>query len=217
MGTRLCCLLATLLLAGCASRFGEHHYFKSEDGEGAPVNYYRVTVRGGTFLSNSRYLSGYFDEEAVDTYFSQASTGKGFPPASKGKLQPVDEALRDRKLVLILSANSDAMAGEIGQIADNAALMGGLTQLVAGAGLLSPAQQALRRQQERAQSLARAGLGLLGGLPVQPSQAQAQGRALELANRLASELGREQPFRSLGEAQTWLNANRGRLLKEDLP
>lgn len=217
MGTRLCCLLVMLLLAGCVSRFGERHYFKSEDGQGAPVNYYRVTVKGGTFLSESRYLSGYFDEAAVDAYFSQASAGKGFPSAGKGKVQSVDESLRDRKLVLILSANSDAMAGEIGQIADNAALMGGLTQLVASAGLLSPAQQTLRHQQERAQSLARAGLGLLSGLPAQPSQAQAQGRALELANRLAAELGREQPFRNLNEAQTWLNTNRARLLKEDLP
>lgn len=217
MGIRVCCLLALLSLAGCASRFGERHYFKSEDGQSAPVNYYRVTVQGGTFLNSSRYLSGYFDEAAVDAYFSQTSAGQGFQPASKGKVQSLDAGLRDRKLVLILSANSDAMAGEIGQIADNSALMGGLTQLVAGAGLLAPAQQTLRRQQERAQSLARAGLGLLGDLPAQPSAVLAQGRALELANRLAAELGREQPFRNLAEAQTWLNANRARLLKEELP
>lgn len=208
---------ATLALSGCASRFGERHYFKSDDGNGGAVNYYRVSVRGGTFLSNSRYLSGYFDESAVDAYFSQTSTGKGFRAPEKASLQSIDPALQDRKLVLVLSANADTVAGEIGQFADNAALMDSLTTLISRGGPAGSAQKLLQREQERARSVIAAGQQLTRNLPATPTATDAQKRALELANRLAAELGRQQPFTSLQQARGWLNANRARLLAEEAP
>src|SRR5690348_14797035 len=60
---------------GCASGFEETHYFRSKtrDARGIPVNYFRLQVTGGTMLSSSRYVSGYFDEAALDTYFNEFS------------------------------------------------------------------------------------------------------------------------------------------------
>src|SRR4051794_298126 len=68
-------MLTAISLAGCASVFDEKHFFKSKavDAQGQPVNYYRVEVKGTTMLSSSRYISGYFDESAVDRYFNECS------------------------------------------------------------------------------------------------------------------------------------------------
>jgi hypothetical protein len=53
--------------------FNERHYLRSSarDSNGVPQNFYRVDVSGSTFLSSSRYISGYFDEDAVDIYFAE--------------------------------------------------------------------------------------------------------------------------------------------------
>lgn len=64
------------VIAGCASSFAEKHFFKSVDQQGYTINYYRLKVNGSTFLSSSRYLSGYFDERAVDAYFNQITQPK---------------------------------------------------------------------------------------------------------------------------------------------
>ena len=60
---------------GCASYINETHYFRSytEDKDHVPNNYYKVVVDGYTFGSSARYLAGYFDETAVDSYFSEFS------------------------------------------------------------------------------------------------------------------------------------------------
>lgn len=41
----------------------------SETGE--PINFFRLTVSGGSELSASRYVSGYYDEAAVDLFFNE--------------------------------------------------------------------------------------------------------------------------------------------------
>lgn len=78
-------LLALVVCGGCATAFQEAHYFRSErNGEGpANRNYYRVRVTGATALSSSRYVSGYFDPEAVDIYFNEIKQ------PDKGRIRPV--------------------------------------------------------------------------------------------------------------------------------
>jgi hypothetical protein len=82
-------LAGTCLCAGC-SNFAEKHYFAAVDKHNHPINYFRLTVTGYTFLSSSRYVSGYFDEDAVNQYFGTISqpsgaTFVGLDPASGGK------------------------------------------------------------------------------------------------------------------------------------
>lgn len=209
LGVGLC---AAWMLTACVSRFGEKHYFRSEDAQGLPVNYYRVTVKGGTFLTNSQYLSGYFDEDAVNTYFGQTSSKPGQSP-SKLKLTPLDGD-ETRRLVLLLSSDSDAVASDIGQLADNTALMNDLTGLISSG---NPLSRKLRNQQARAMALVAKSERLLGGVAGNGRTKDAKKPVLELVNDLSAELGHPQRFTSLAEAEKWFEANRDRLQIEELP
>ena len=119
------------LLSGC-SHISEVHYFKSKTGN--PPNFYRLRITGSSFLSSSRYVSGYFDEQAVNNYFgefSQPTNGQfGSPATNTQQIVPIDGGAQEGTiLLLLLSANSDAIADQIGAIAkstDTANLIGGL-------------------------------------------------------------------------------------------
>lgn len=97
----------------------EVHYFRSGD------NYYRLTVRARAFASKSRYLAGYFDENAVDNYFSELTkkdTVNYFYKAANEKGGKDSKSLEinpNSKLVMILSTNSDAVSDQIGNLAQN--------------------------------------------------------------------------------------------------
>jgi hypothetical protein len=120
--------LVAVLATGCQS-IRELHYFK--DKAGNPPNYYRLSIRGRAFLSSSRYLSGYFDEEAVNYYFgeiTQPKDGKfdpsGAPTApeqepEKNGIVSVDNALHGKKYVLLLSTNSDAISSAFGSFVES--------------------------------------------------------------------------------------------------
>lgn len=84
---RLFIVSVCLLLASCAT-IRETHYFKDKIDANADLNinssvsnYYKVHIRGWAFLSSSRYVSGYFDEDVVNEYFNeikQPNNGKLF-------------------------------------------------------------------------------------------------------------------------------------------
>lgn len=40
-------------MQGCASQFNETHFFRTVDEQGRPVNYFKIEIDGGTFLSSS--------------------------------------------------------------------------------------------------------------------------------------------------------------------
>lgn len=82
-------LTAASLLAGCTSQFGETHYFRSE---AEPANYYRLRVHGNTFLGSARYISGYFDEDAVNDYFNEMSQPAKGEFIKRGPSSPTDKA-----------------------------------------------------------------------------------------------------------------------------
>src|SRR5437870_2376680 len=78
---RVVSLLSLLLLiTGCAS-FHEEHYFVTKDRAGTPVNFFRVRVSGNTGLSRMRYVSGFYDERAVDLYFNEVKNNADNTPA----------------------------------------------------------------------------------------------------------------------------------------
>jgi hypothetical protein len=63
-------LIAALLLGAC-STFNERHFFKSPGANGAPPNYFRLDISGSVNFSSARYVSGYYDEAAVDLMFNE--------------------------------------------------------------------------------------------------------------------------------------------------
>ena len=105
-------LLLLILLASCSS-IKETHYFK--DNLQPVANYYKVEVRGHTFLSSSRYVSGYYDRTAIQEYFGEI----GQP--EKARFVPAAAGVNDqnKELVLLLSTNSDAIASSISNLVKN--------------------------------------------------------------------------------------------------
>lgn len=197
------------------SSFSESHFFKSEDGNGNPINYYRLKVSGNNFLSSTRYVSGYFDEKAVDAYFSQFSQpDKGlFDDKIKtddSSVKPLNDALSSRKLVLLLSSNSDTIAQQIGQFANNQAVMADLTRLVYRDHIkeAQSAKTSAELQQMRGKALADIGDKVIGGLADDANEQTAEANLLFYANRLAAELGNTMPFKTLEEGKAWLDYNR---------
>ncbi len=236
-------LLLGLALSGCASGFNETHYFRSTttDEHGIPVNYFRLRVSGGTMFSSSRYLSGYFDESAVDAYFNEfsqpdkgqiiatnntppgstlSSTTSGAVPAG-GKVEPLDASLAGKKLLLILSSNSDEIANQIGNLAQNAAVATDLEHLFS-ANQINNANSAVATQQ-RDQVVAsgivqqaETSLTSLTNLPAPPA-VQSNEAMLDLANRLGRYLGSHQSFKSLDDAAEWLRGAGQSVLAKEVP
>lgn len=216
----LCFLCLCIAVTGCSSSFSEKHYFKSADAQGHPINYYRISVSGNTFLSSSRYLSGYFDEKAVDAYFDQMAQPekalfKEQAGTDGGTVQPLSSSLKNRKLVLLLSSNSDTIAQQIGQFANNQAVMADLTRLVYRDNIREAreAQISADLQQARGKALTDIGNAIIGGLEDNADKTTVETNFLFYANRLASEFGNMTSFKTLDEARTWLDYNRARIME----
>jgi hypothetical protein len=127
-------ILIGLLLTSC-SNIREVHYFKDKITEksDAPTktiaNYYKVEIRGYSFLSSSRYLSGYFDQSAINLYFNeftQPEDGKLFGNNPQGGL--TNET--GNELVLILSTNAKAISDQIGNISKNQVILNSAASLI---------------------------------------------------------------------------------------
>ena len=126
-------LLLPLWLCSCANIY-EVHYFKDKISSSSSTkiipNYYKVEIRAQSFLSSSRYLSGYFDQGAINLYFNE------FTQPANGKLfgnQESPSAFTDEKgneLVLIFSTNSKAVSDQIGAIAKNQVVLNSAATLV---------------------------------------------------------------------------------------
>ncbi len=132
------------LLPGCAA-IHEQHYFRSIDQNGKPVNYFRLTVTGNAQSANTRYLSGYLDEKAVNTYFgtygsgaegnnegtgfrvidaTKASTAFGGSKPSKTEKQRLESVFGantdgDKTLIMVLSSNPKGVFDQIGSLVDS--------------------------------------------------------------------------------------------------
>lgn len=206
------------LAGGCMSA-RERHHFKAFGASGDGINYFRVDVSARACLSSSRYLSGYFDESAVDAYFGtfkQPADGAFTLPATGAshagavdakagvaedgaELQPLDPCLAGKKLVMLLSSNSDEIANQISAFADGKEASHLLARLVnaregADARAAKNALEILRREGEL---VAAAGDSLL-------AEPDAEADLLAFANRVARALGSARTFATLVAAQDWL-------------
>ena len=137
-------LLATALAgSGCGTVIDEKHYFAAfandPDGTREPVQFYRLKVDGSTHFSNTRYLTGYFDERAVSLFFNEIKAPpnqKLFDDATKlpgeadVKLTPLTPSPENGAFVLIMSTNADAVASTIGSFAESQVVADALTRIV---------------------------------------------------------------------------------------
>lgn len=215
---------AALALAGCAAIIDERHYFaafkESPDGVREPAQFYRLSVQGNSQFSNTRYLTGYFDERAVALFFNELksdpnakSTHKLFddtstlPGAAPGtKLTPLSPAPENGAFVLIMSTNADAISSTIGSFAESQAVADALTRIVnkdrITAKLKSDAQLAVNKAEGNAtvqQLLAHAAAA--ASAPKGSDAAQAYRRALTVIARGLGYTGAE--FASTQAASDW--------------
>lgn len=197
-------------LAGCGSNFKEVHYFKSLDDKKQPVNFYRVTVRGTTSLSSSRYLSGYFDERAVEVYFSEFTQPDKAHFEEKvkddsGKLVPIGAGQENRRLVMILSSNSDEIATSISALAQSEAVTDTLANLIGRDRLESATDAKLKApaQAKQGEYLANSGKTLVEGLAADADLTTTTANFRLYANELAHFLEPGRQFNTLAEAHAW--------------
>ncbi len=142
----LVALATTVFLAGCSSDFKEVHYFKSvstDDSQDRPTNFYRLTITGQSAFSNARYVSGFYDERAVDLFFNEIKSdpennnaiAKIFEddqkePGSDEVIKPLSPDNKNGALVMIFSTNANAVAGAIGSFAENQVVADAVTNLI---------------------------------------------------------------------------------------
>jgi len=237
---RLCGIYAAIsalaFSAGCSS-FSETHYFKDN---ASPRNYYKLRISGAAALSSSRYMSGYYDESAIDTYFGefvQPEKGRVFPaptpPAGGGegdggsdapalvavedssgvKTLTGDTNLDDRKLVLLFTTNSDAIATGIQSLAQNEAIGTALVGII-NRGRISESRSAgseLVAAKVRGKMVTDDGARLVSNLPDDADQPTTEKNLLAYASVLGRYLGGPDSFKDLNEAAKWLEDNRARL------
>lgn len=108
----------------------EIHYFK----EGK--NYYRITIHESSFASKSRYMSGFYDEAALDKYFGEmsqpvesdstkAADVSFYNPTNGDRLQ-IDS---NKRFVMILSTNNNVVSNQISAFADNEQILESIARL----------------------------------------------------------------------------------------
>jgi|GEM_PF-5405783 len=204
---------AALGLVGCNARFTETHYFASTDQKtNKPINYYRVTVDGRVFGGDARYLSGYFDPDAVEAYFGEFSQPDSATFAAQPRktgdepeIESVDPRKANRQLVMILSSNSDKVANEIGTIAQSQQLAGSLAVLASGDRLreLEDASSAAKRRNAQVTLTIRQLSAAFEALGDTPSAADLDRRLLPLFNELARVLGATETFTTFEQAAAW--------------
>lgn len=132
----------TLLSITSCQPIRELHYFKDSVGvkgtgesKTTVSNYYRVTISGFSFLSSSRYVSGYFDQDAINLYFNEMSQpangrlwGSNNTTANNNNTSLVTNE-NGKELVLVLSTNSKAISDQIGNVAKNQIILNSMAQI----------------------------------------------------------------------------------------
>lgn len=203
---RLTLLLLTFILvfSGCQVA-KELHYFRQGD------NYYRLNVKAKAIASKSRYIAGYFDEHAVDNYFSELTKPDSVSFIARKSNQTTSkdiESLEDvsnAKLVMILSTNSDVVSEQIGNLAQNEQTL----EMLARLSNKDKIEENIRLQEEldkvytQNQGVIQAGDIFISSLDTIPDKAEEQ--LLTFLNFMAAIKGYNVTFRTTEEAVDWLN------------
>ncbi len=225
-GAALALAGALTLLAGCAATVHEHHYFaafrQGQDEAREPVQFYRMSVDGQSFLANTRYLTGYFDERAVSLLFNEMRSlggGKlfedsvGEPGESAVKLKPLSPAGADGAFVLIMSTHADAIAGTIGSFAESQVVADSLTRMLNRERFQSKttSDATLSLRQAQATALVTQVDAFAGAASGAGSGKAAAGSYRSALTTLAASLGYTGPaFSSFNDARAWFEIEAAR-------
>lgn len=141
--TMLSCTVASLFLSGCVATIKEDHYWQALDANGEPTNYFRLSVRGQATMSSARYVSGYYDERAVDLFFNELKVNPTQPSdtdtlfeadlldnTGENEIKPLLPGEQDGAYMLILSTNASSVTNTVGQFAENQVVADAVTNLV---------------------------------------------------------------------------------------
>ena len=209
-------LLIVFGLSGCMS-FKETHLFR--DNTANVSNYYRLKINGYTFLSKSRYVSGYFDDNAVLEYFgefSQPDTSisvflKKKRKAKEDVLSKTSKTelageIAGKKLVMILSANSKGVADQIGSIAENQQLVNAISSMVSQDDLLALQETTseFNQKQEDYQKVQKSVALMLNNLDSASNFRTNEVYLLAAVNTLLDELGYADSIDSLAQLNSIL-------------
>jgi hypothetical protein len=209
-----------LVFAGCVTTFHEDHFFQSVSSRGGrATNYFRVRVDGHASLSTARYISGYYDERAVDLFFNEVKSNEtlklfesdSVEPGSTDKIKPLSPDDKHGALVMILSTNAKAVTDAIGQFAESQVTADALTNLLNRREILD-AQRASARlspEVERANAVSAELTALFAAIPaptapaLAPPAPQTEAAYVRILNAIAAALGSTQSFSTIGDAATW--------------
>lgn len=226
-------VLNILSLSGCVSTFEEQHFFqtvKEIRGERIPTNYYRLKVNGWAAFSSARYVSGYYDERAVDLFFDEiqlkktdASSADGAPNTrslfrgsnltttengAKTTIEPLSPDADNGAFVMVLSSNASAVTGAIGQFAENQVVADAITNL-ANRDLIAQSQGLVgtpKFEVEQAASASQQIDGLMELLPDVTNdvdQAETERSLLRVLTAIGRLKGSKNGFDSFDEAQEY--------------
>jgi hypothetical protein len=208
-----------LALPGCFTVIDEKHYFQSLRGERV-TNYYRLRVSGGAAFSSARYISGYYDERAVDLFFNELKTTPTtdatrsalFPetlkdPGTEEVIKPLSPTDQTGAFVIVLSTNARAVTDAIGQFAENQAVADAITNIVnrdqiLGGGASSEVSANAARTRELEQLFARV------PADATPGRDETVTAYLRIVGAIARAEGHTAPFADLDSARRWLEAGR---------
>lgn len=216
-------LVAVVSLLSACSSFHEKHYFRSEDARtGKPVNYFRVTVDGTSFWTKSRYVSGYYDERAVDLFFNETKSDNNddvkkifvadqTAPGSSEKIIPLAPQ-QNGAFLMIFSTNAKAVTDTLGQFAESQVVADAVTNII-NRGQIRDARKAAAASTTntaRTQAIAANITSLLSdtSLPSGASADDAQKQTLRVLRVIATALGGDGQFASADEAAAWFAAKR---------
>lgn len=215
-------LLLVVCTGGCAF-FDETHFFKQAIPQEDTPNYFRLRVTGSAQFSSARYISGYYDERAVDLFFNEINiSGAGTQernlfkadlksPGSTEPILPLDPKLEHGRLVMLLSTNASGVANAIGAFAESQITSDAITNLVNRSAIESGQRVAADLRQSRARSAAVIGDldELVGKFPnnADPKPDETNQAVLRFLNALGRALGAE-PFSDITQAKAWFQARR---------
>lgn len=212
-----------LLLSGCVTAFKENHYYQSINPKSNRVtNYYRLTVSGYAAMSSARYVSGYYDERAVDLYFNEVKvsetsekdtstqtlfTQEVKDPGTSDVIKPLSPDTQHGAFVMILSTNAASVSRTIGQFAENQVVADAITNLANRDALLRATSTSVVRA-ANANATADELSKLMSRLPstegTGPGPKETEAALLRVTNSLATALaGYPMAFATLDEAATW--------------
>ena len=210
----LLALACLLTLIGCSAKVVEHHYFATyapsapED----PVNFFRVDVTANTTFSNARYVSGFYDERAVDLFFSElkATDQALFKPDQKDPgtdlvIKPLDGSTNGA-FVMVLSTNADDIVNSISAFAESEVVGSAVTQLVNRSELMAAASSDAAAESTPLLAAAFASEldKLISTAAAATSQPDAEAAYLRVLQRLTTETsGRSTTFGDFNQALVW--------------